>query len=259
MNLFRCLLLCTAISGTSLHAATITQTDDFIGKSLDFTTTLPYSKFPGTGAPAGDTLTGVTILLNYTLAITNTLLNSGSSAQNATYEFTNTVNFQDNVSVAAGHATFAIGPTTYLLASGASVTVINNTATFSPTPLSSTSLPGLLTAYNDNSGNVTFTLSTLTSASVTGGVAITTNNASMSGSLAVIYTYSPPASTPSSLGIAMYSNQPVLFYPAAGNGGYVLQMNTNLATTNWVTVSNTVAMIAVLVTNTPKSAFFRLH
>ena len=140
------------------------------------------------------------------------------------------------------------------------MTVISNTATLSPASLSSASLPGLLTAYNDNSSPVTFTLSTLTSASVTGGVAITTNNAAMSGTLAVIYTYTPPAPTPSALGIAMYSNQPVLFYPAAGNGGYVLQMNTNLVTGNWVTVSNTVPMIAVLVTNTPKSAaFFRLH
>ena len=74
----------------------------------------------------------------------------------------------------------------------------------------------------------------------------------------------PAAAQP--LGVATYSNQPVLFFatpaafPASLGTNYVLQMRTNLASSNWVTVtSNGVALISIQITNAPSNAFFRLQ
>jgi hypothetical protein len=74
------------------------------------------------------------------------------------------------------------------------------------------------------------------------------------------------------LGIATYSNQPVVFFPVTASIGsnpigpnsigtnYVLQMTTNSASTNWVTISNTIPFIIIRpqMTNLPGSSFFRL-
>jgi formylglycine-generating enzyme required for sulfatase activity len=62
---------------------------------------------------------------------------------------------------------------------------------------------------------------------------------------------------PAQLGIAPAGDQTVLFWPATLTN-YVLQSSTNLASPNWVTVSNTVPMTAVGVTNTSPAMFFRL-
>ncbi len=62
------------------------------------------------------------------------------------------------------------------------------------------------------------------------------------------------------LGISTYvGNQSAIFWPASGSG-YMLQMCTNLASGNWITVSNYTPIIGVLVTNPPAgAAFFRLQ
>ena len=52
-------------------------------------------------------------------------------------------------------------------------------------------------------------------------------------------------------------NQTVLFWPTT-LPNYVLQSTTNLASPNWVTVSNTVPVIAVTVTNASPANYFRL-
>jgi sulfatase modifying factor 1 len=59
------------------------------------------------------------------------------------------------------------------------------------------------------------------------------------------------------LSIAPVGRQAVLFWPASVVN-YVLQSNTNLTSTNWVTVSNGVAVTAVTVTNTSPASYFRL-
>jgi uncharacterized repeat protein (TIGR03803 family) len=64
--------------------------------------------------------------------------------------------------------------------------------------------------------------------------------------------FSPPA-----LNVSSFGNQSVLFWPAWANN-YVLQGTTNLASTNWATVSNAVMVIAVTVTNSSPGQFFRL-
>jgi hypothetical protein len=65
--------------------------------------------------------------------------------------------------------------------------------------------------------------------------------------------------TPPNLGISTYSNQPVVFFPAAAGANFVLQMTTNLASGNWVTVSNGISISGLIITNPPSNAFFRLH
>lgn len=59
------------------------------------------------------------------------------------------------------------------------------------------------------------------------------------------------------LNIATVGNQSVLFYPTWATG-YVLQNVTNRASTNWLTVTDSVPVIAVTVTNNLPARFFRL-
>jgi len=68
-----------------------------------------------------------------------------------------------------------------------------------------------------------------------------------------------PAPTPPALGINLYSNQPAVFFPTATGTNFVLQMTTNLAGGNWVTVSNGIPISGLIITNPPANAFFRLH
>ena len=68
-----------------------------------------------------------------------------------------------------------------------------------------------------------------------------------------------PLVKPPALGISTYGSQPALFFPAATDANFVLQMTTNLASGNWVTVSNGIPISGLIITNPPGSAFFRLH
>jgi uncharacterized repeat protein (TIGR03803 family) len=63
---------------------------------------------------------------------------------------------------------------------------------------------------------------------------------------------SPPA-----LNVSPFGNQSVLFWPGA-NTNYVLQTTTNLASPNWVSVSNAMPITGFTVTNSSPSQFFRL-
>ncbi len=78
-----------------------------------------------------------------------------------------------------------------------------------------------------------------------------------------VYTNQPElilAGTPApTLGIGTYGNQPAVYYPAQANGSYVLQMCTNLATGNWITITNATPIIGFTVSNAPGNAFFRLQ
>jgi hypothetical protein len=65
-------------------------------------------------------------------------------------------------------------------------------------------------------------------------------------------------SAPPTLGITTVSSMPVIVWPASATN-YVLQMTTNLASGNWVTVTNGIPFIGLQVTNAPGTAFFRLH
>ena len=59
------------------------------------------------------------------------------------------------------------------------------------------------------------------------------------------------------LSIALEGNQVVLFWPTTITS-YILQSTTNLASPNWVAVTNGVPLTAVSVTNTSPAMFFRL-
>jgi hypothetical protein len=64
--------------------------------------------------------------------------------------------------------------------------------------------------------------------------------------------------SPPNVSITTISNQPVILWPANG-GNYVLQTTTNIASGNWVRVSNYVPMTGAVVTNATSPAFFRLQ
>ena len=59
-------------------------------------------------------------------------------------------------------------------------------------------------------------------------------------------------------GTTTYGNLPVIIYPTAGTN-QTLQMSTNPASGNWVTLSNKVPLIGVQFTNPPGAIFFRLQ
>lgn len=60
------------------------------------------------------------------------------------------------------------------------------------------------------------------------------------------------------LNIALNGNQSVLYW-RAGNTNFGVQTTTNLASTNWTTVTNGSPIIGITVTNAPPGAFFRLQ
>jgi hypothetical protein len=57
--------------------------------------------------------------------------------------------------------------------------------------------------------------------------------------------------------ITTVSNQPVVIWPESPQG-FVLQVTTNLASTNWVTVTNGIPFTGLQIPNAPSPAFFRL-
>ncbi|HEV7923833.1 MAG TPA: SUMF1/EgtB/PvdO family nonheme iron enzyme [Verrucomicrobiae bacterium] len=60
------------------------------------------------------------------------------------------------------------------------------------------------------------------------------------------------------LGIAPAGAQSIIYWPTSGTTNNVLQTTTNLASPNWLTASDAVAVNAVVVTNTAPSGYFRL-
>jgi hypothetical protein len=79
------------------------------------------------------------------------------------------------------------------------------------------------------------------------------------GPLLTLQPYSAAPPTPPALGIATYSNQPAVFFPTATGTNFLLQMTTNLASGNWVTVTSGIPISGLVITNPPANAFFRLH
>jgi hypothetical protein len=63
---------------------------------------------------------------------------------------------------------------------------------------------------------------------------------------------------PPAIGITIYSNLPAVIWPSSG-GNYMLETTTNLASGNWVTVSNYIPITGALITNASSPAFFRLR
>ena len=70
----------------------------------------------------------------------------------------------------------------------------------------------------------------------------------------MIFTNAPPP-----LGISIYGGRPAVFFATDAAANFVLQMTTNLASPNWVTVTNGIPISGVQITNAPGTAFFRLH
>lgn len=64
---------------------------------------------------------------------------------------------------------------------------------------------------------------------------------------------------PPALGMTTYGGQPLVVLPASVGSIYSLQMTTNIASGNWVTVTNGIPFTGVQIPNAPNAAFFRLH
>lgn len=66
-------------------------------------------------------------------------------------------------------------------------------------------------------------------------------------------------SGPPHLGISAYGNSAVLFFPSNPGTNFSLQYTTNLASSEWVALSNVVPFSAFQVTNALSNAYFRLN
>jgi hypothetical protein len=257
MNLYKTTLaaVAAAISGTTLHAATISMTDTNGDTQAEWTRVATFSKFD----PSLGTLTSVDVLVTTIMNVAETLKNTGTASQTFQFQMTEDVHFQDAGQLVGGDALSASAQTPYTLAAGASTTVTTNVSGANLTYTGITT-PAVLAAYT-GSGTFTFTVSTLTGASIySGGGDITaTNDPVVTANVEVVYHYTPAASLPPNLGIGLYSNQPAVYFPANGNGNFTLQMATNLSNPNWVTVTNYIPLTGFLVTNAPSHAFFRLN
>jgi hypothetical protein len=64
---------------------------------------------------------------------------------------------------------------------------------------------------------------------------------------------------PPLLGITTYSNLPVVFFPTTPGTNFVVQMTSDLNTSNWVTVTNGISISGIIITNPTSPAFFRLN
>jgi hypothetical protein len=258
MNYFHknLIVIAATIGCTTIQAATLYITDDVGGIPAEWTHTAQFSKFD----PALGTLTSIDLQVTSQLDVSETLKNAGSASQTCQFQMSEDVHFQDSTFLFSGDVLSASTLTPYTLAAGATTTVTTNV---NGSNLSYTGIttPAVLAAYTGSSGIITFTISTLTGASIYGGggVITATNDPVVSAVVEVIFHYAPPLPIPPTPGVAVYNKSPAVFFPTLGNGNFVLQMNTNLASTNWVTVTNYIPLTGFLVTNAPKNAFFRLH
>ena len=256
MNLFKNLVVVAAALGSiTLHAATVVETDNVGGTAAEWSHTALFSKFD----PALGTLTSMDVQVTTTLNVAETLKNTGAASQTFQFQMTEDVNFHDAAFLFSGDVLSASALTSYTLAAGGTTTVTTNVSGLNTTYTGITT-PSVLAAYT-GSGSVSFTVSTLTGASIYsgGGVITATNDPVVSGQVELIFHYTPASLVPPNPAIAVYSNRPAVFFPANGNGNFTLQMATNLNTPVWVTVSNYIPLAGFLVTNAPNNAFFRLH
>ena len=142
------------------------------------------------------------------------------------------------------------------------VAVIGSILKFTPGGVMSTFATGLDAPYGlafDSSGNLfeaDYASGNIYEFTPGGGQSTFATNLDQPAFLA----FAPTAATPPppSLHIASVGNQSILFWPASGTN-YVLQSTTNLASPNWVTVSNGAPIIGVTLTNNLPAAFFRLQ
>ena len=89
-----------------------------------------------------------------------------------------------------------------------------------------------------------------------GALVYTTPISGLNNPMAIAVANGPPPPMPQ-LNVAPVGNRSVIFYPSWASG-YVLQSVTNLASTNWTTVTNGMPIVGVMVTNNLPASFFRL-
>ncbi len=183
-------------------------------------------------------------------------------------QFTFTTNYGSlYISAYTGSGGTVVIPAT---TNGLPVNSIGQFAFYNCTSLTSVTIPDSVTSI----GGYAFAgCSSLTSAFFQGNAPTPTNDTSVFSRDAEATAYYFPSTTgwgarfdgiptmaspAPALGISTYSGQPVIIYPQSGTN-FVLQMTTNLASGNWVTVTNAVPFFSVQITNAPANAFFRLN
>jgi DNA-binding beta-propeller fold protein YncE len=119
---------------------------------------------------------------------------------------------------------------------------------------------GLACDSSNNLFVVNYDTSTVSEFNSSGSLVRTISGPGLNSPLLIAISPAPvqPAPAPP-LGITMVGNLPVVVWPASATN-YVLQMTTNLASGNWVTVTNGILYSGLQITNAPPgAAFFRLH
>lgn len=231
------------------------------------------------------TLTTVTVFTSsnspVSIQVPTNLIAEATSPAGAAVTFTtsatNSSGAVPTTNTPASGSTFPLGTNTVVVTAGAGAFATNKTFTIvvrDTTPpiltlLGANPLTNFLNApFTDPSATATDTYA----GNLTSAIGITgTVNTNVLGSYVLTYTVNdgngnsavtnrtvvivPP---PPTLNIASAGSQTAFYWPATATN-YVLQTTTNLASTNWVTVTNGKPIIGLTLSNALPAAFFRLQ
>jgi hypothetical protein len=118
---------------------------------------------------------------------------------------------------------------------------------------------GLACDSSNNLFVVNYDTSMVSEFNSSGNLIRTISSPGLNSPLFIAISPAPAQPTPVPLGIATVSNLPVVVWPASATN-CVLQMTTNLASGDWVTVTNGIPFSGLRIPNAPSgAAFFRLH
>lgn len=198
-------------------------------------------------------------VVNFTTSATNslgTVSTTNVPASGSTFPLgTNTVTVTASAGGVSTNATFTVivqdtTPPVIALLGANPLTNYVNTVFVDPGATATDIVSGVLTSAIVVTGTVNTNI--VGSYTLTYSVTDTSRNVATTNRTVVIVT------PPPTLSVASSGNQTALYWPASASN-YVLQITTNLASTNWVTVTNGSPIIGVTVTNNLPAAFFRLE
>ena len=241
-----------AIGGYDTNNATLASVLVFAISNSPIAITVPTNLIVEATSPAGAVVTFSTSATNSSGAVAT----SNSPASGSTFPLgTNTVTVTATASGTSTNKTFTVTvrdttPPVITLLGANPFTNFINTAFVNPGATATDIYAGNLTGAIVVTGTVNTNV--LGSYTLTNTVNDGNGNSASTNRIVVIVT------PPPTLKIAADGNQTAFYWPAAATN-YVLQTTTNLAGTNWVTVTNGTPIIGLTLSNALPAAFFRLQ
>ena len=240
------------IGGYDTSNNTLTNVETFTVSSSPIVITVPATITVEATGPSGAVVNFTTSATNATGAVATTNV----PASGSTFPLgTNTVTVTATAGGVGTNATFTVivqdtTPPVITLLGANPLTNYVNTVFVDPGATATDIVSGNLTSAIVVTGAV--------NTNIVGSYTLTYTVSDSSGNVAatnrtVVIVPPPPA-----LNVVSSGSQTVLYWPASATN-YLLQTTTNLASSNWVAVTNGMPIIGVTVTNNAPAAFFRLQ